>query len=432
MLKSKRPFLYLIGTTFPFGYQEPFIETELKFISQNFKKIYIVVPEGGNLKTRKIRYKLPDNVEILILDCRANILLKIKALFRFNHPSFHEEVKMIRGPYRLPFSISILRILVGFYAMAISFKNQLEEAIRANGHRSEEVALYTFWFTYATAGIALMKEKDEKYLAVSRTHGWDCFFERSLSNYLPLRTWVIRYINRLCPVTQVGREYLLNKIPGLDPKKIRVHHLGIEKLCEGSGVKFLQGRLRIVTISFIHHVKRIHLLVDALAEIKDMPIEWVQIGNFSTATSWLKDYIDVRLAPNKQFKFSFLGELPVSEVHAYLASHKSDFLVCTSESEGLPVSMMEANCYGIPVISTAVGGVPEIIQDGVNGFLMSPNPSVSEISDTLINASNLSVSRYTDLCEAGKKIYQENYSAERNFIRFTNEELIATESPLMN
>ena len=42
-----------------------------------------------------------------------------------------------------------------------------------------------------------------------------------------------------------------------------------------------------------------------------------------------------------------------------------------SESEGIPVSIMEASSFGIPVIATNVGGVGEIVENGYNGLLLN-------------------------------------------------------------
>lgn len=50
----------------------------------------------------------------------------------------------------------------------------------------------------------------------------------------------------------------------------------------------------------------------------------------------------------------------------------SDVYILPSYIEGLPISILESMSYGMPIISTKVGGIPEIIQDGVNGFLITP------------------------------------------------------------
>lgn len=54
-----------------------------------------------------------------------------------------------------------------------------------------------------------------------------------------------------------------------------------------------------------------------------------------------------------------------------------DFMILSSLTEGLPLVVLEAMANAKPVVSTAVGGVPEVIEDGVNGYLVQPNDAKS-------------------------------------------------------
>lgn len=50
----------------------------------------------------------------------------------------------------------------------------------------------------------------------------------------------------------------------------------------------------------------------------------------------------------------------------------ADALILPSYHEGVPITILEAESYELPIISTKVGGIPEIVADGKNGFLIKP------------------------------------------------------------
>lgn len=74
----------------------------------------------------------------------------------------------------------------------------------------------------------------------------------------------------------------------------------------------------------------------------------------------------------------FLGER--EDVPALLA--EGDLLVRPSLLEGLPLAVLEAMACGLPIIATPVGGTPEVVKDGVNGFLVKPG-DVSQLTERL-------------------------------------------------
>jgi glycosyltransferase involved in cell wall biosynthesis len=64
----------------------------------------------------------------------------------------------------------------------------------------------------------------------------------------------------------------------------------------------------------------------------------------------------------------------------------SDVAVLCSETESAPLTLLEALSSGLPVVATRVGGIPEIIEDGVNGFLV-PAKDPESIAERLLDLS---------------------------------------------
>ncbi len=84
-------------------------------------------------------------------------------------------------------------------------------------------------------------------------------------------------------------------------------------------------------------------------------------------------------------------------------------LVLASESEGLPMSILEAQSIGVPVIVTSVGGCPEIIEHGVNGFIVNKDPA--EIADRLAElATNQDM--WLSFSKKSKQIHKERFSSK--------------------
>jgi glycosyltransferase involved in cell wall biosynthesis len=110
----------------------------------------------------------------------------------------------------------------------------------------------------------------------------------------------------------------------------------------------------------------------------------------------------------------FLGERP--DVPDILS--KAQMYVLLSKTEGLPTSILEAMRAGMPVVASAVGGIPEAVQEGVNGYLIPNNhPDVlrERLKELLTNAAlRLHMGR------AGRQMYEASFTFDKMFSRILN------------
>jgi len=87
-----------------------------------------------------------------------------------------------------------------------------------------------------------------------------------------------------------------------------------------------------------------------------------------------------------------------------------------SSSEGLPVSMMEAQSYGIPIMSTNVGGCNEICNDET-GFLIKPDFEPTDVSDKIKDFS-YSYKNTNEFHQKCRQYWEMNFNAELNYNEF--------------
>lgn len=107
---------------------------------------------------------------------------------------------------------------------------------------------------------------------------------------------------------------------------------------------------------------------------------FVQIGSFTDRSP---NYLQQIEKLNLKDHVSFLGFIP----NASAIIPQFDVSLLTSQSEGIPQFIYESFYYKVPVVSTNVGGIPEIIEDEVNGMLSNPYEAAS-LADKLIALQN--------------------------------------------
>ena len=98
------------------------------------------------------------------------------------------------------------------------------------------------------------------------------------------------------------------------------------------------------------------------------------------------------------------------DADAYRWYRAADVLLSASDMESLPRSMLEAMCFGVPVVSTAVFGVPDLLDDGGCGVLFEPNDLDATV-DALDEVLALDDAALRALGEAGRQRVRESYDS---------------------
>ncbi|MFL6541948.1 MAG: glycosyltransferase family 4 protein [Chthoniobacterales bacterium] len=115
-------------------------------------------------------------------------------------------------------------------------------------------------------------------------------------------------------------------------------------------------------------------------------------------------------------KVSLPGPLPQSEIAPRLATATMFVLPCRTEATGgtdnLPTVIMEAMAAGLPVVSTRVAGVPEMVADGQTGLLVSEGDvtGLASAMATIANDQNLA----RTLGTRGRQVAIEKFSIDKN------------------
>jgi glycosyltransferase involved in cell wall biosynthesis len=158
---------------------------------------------------------------------------------------------------------------------------------------------------------------------------------------------------------------------GVSPGHIRVIPCGVDtdRFRPSKSAGRARGRAStlplLVCVSRHVPVKNLGLLLEACALLRHRGVRFrcVLVGDGPQRGDLERE--SQRLGLNKTVMFA--GALEQAQVLRWW--QRASAAVLTSESEGMPVCLMEAAACGVPAVATAVGGVPELIEDDVTGLL---------------------------------------------------------------
>src|SRR5579864_42866 len=196
--------------------------------------------------------------------------------------------------------------------------------------------------------------------------------------YTPFRRKVIARVHRLADRVVANssavRDMLLSEM-GIPADHVRTIHNGVnvERLAQTQNFRPLlfpdipkERKLVAVVANMSSPVKGHAYLLDAARTLRQSvpEVTFVLIGDGPLRAGLQRDVSDAKLEEH----FIFLGRRD----DAPLLLRCCDLSLLPSLAEGLPNALLEGMAAGLPVIATRVGGIPEIVEDGVSGVLIAP------------------------------------------------------------
>ena len=223
--------------------------------------------------------------------------------------------------------------------------------------------LHAHWATYpSTAAMLLSNRLGIPYSFTAHAH--DIFLEdHMLAEKLKSAKFTVA-------ISQFNKNYLRECVAGADVANIKIIHCGVSLvnfpvITEGRDSKL------VLAIGRLDDIKGFPYLVDACAILRDKSVDFRCdiVGSGPLQASLTARIEALKLGGQVRL----LGARKQEEVRALLHRARIFALPCvvtsSGDRDGIPVALMEAMASGLPVVSTRVSGVPELVEDGETGLL---------------------------------------------------------------
>lgn len=399
--------LICFTNSFPYDdqYTEiPFLQDEVNILVEYYNLLITPVRDEGKKVTLGNEIKINNTLALYLRKARKKSILN-QFIKSFKYKDFLINFFKCKSLHHILSLIRDTNDILAFYNWAN--KNIILFQI-------ENLIAYTYWNTAITSGLIYFKKKKKLNIKViSRAHGVDLYIERR--GYIPYYENRIKYIDKLFLVSNAGKEYLNNKYPKLKNKFI-TSYLGTTNNISQLQVK-KEDIINIVSCSGINNIKRVDLIYKSILLIakrnNNIKFSWTHIGGGHLEKE-LRDLISQNYTFN--LNVNITGVISSNEVHEIYKNKFFDCFIHASISEGIPYSFMEAQSYGIPIITTNVGGISEIV-NSKNGVLLEPLANENDFAvavEKIIYNSELR----QKLSENDFKNWNEKFKAENNYSKF--------------
>lgn len=274
---------------------------------------------------------------------------------------------------------------------------------------------YSFWF-YDCIYLAWLKKKGIIKKAVTRAHSGDLYEDHiSIRNKILFRHFQFKYLDAVFPVSNMGTDYFKKKYPK-SKAEIKTVYLGSQNYGINS---FSSEIFTIVSCASFRHHKQIHKIAEMLQYI-DFPLQWIHIGDERLGSNDPKigEYKQnkAKLSKKENIAYNPVGMLPNDKIFEFYQKTSVNLFISLSAVEGIPVSMMEAASFGIPILSTDVGGCKEIVNEQT-GILLPLETEMQQVAQIITEFKD-SHKNSPEYRAGVRKFWEKNFDAEKNYQEF--------------
>lgn len=398
--------LYYFTDSFPFSVDYTWKTAEIIEAAKQFDEV-IIVPFTFK---KSNDFTFAENVRIVEPTLGKTLFAKpkyLKHLFSAHQPQswFAEFFKVLsKGKQAI-----IDWYLATIYSDIIVEKDIYKE-LKRDANQQQHSVLFFQWTMNNALLVPLLHQWGYRNI-VCRMHGFD-LYEFRHNNYLPYKSAILKYAKVCTFISAHGRNYASQLYPFIK-RKSQIHYLGAKAMTENK-VEDNQT-FHLVSVSRVVPLKRLELIVEALKQVKT-PIKWTHIGD-GYAFDDIKKGVEELKQVNSLVKIEFLGWLSPETITTYFAENSIHSLILVSETEGLPVVIMEAFSASIPVIATDVGGVSELV-NAHNGILLPANPKSAEVANAIGMMANETFEIHKKRRDEALKSYSNSFDLNANTKKF--------------
>lgn len=396
--------LVLLTQKFPYESGEEFIGNEITFLARHFNKVYLIPTLVRDFSKAR---DLPSNVEIVQIKNPTGPL-QIAKNFICHLPGFLALFSKELKSSGLDFYT--LKYLSYHIPLAIEVKNRIAALIQ----KDRTYSFYSYWVDTNAFALVLLKKKFRQIKFIVRTHNGDLYDERHPKGFVVFRKSIYEQASIVAPISNHGRQYIKHKWAAF-ANKTKTFHLGVKQQPIAPIPK--SSLFRIVSCSSLIPIKRLDKIIEVIS-LLPFQLEWIHFGGSLREVTTLKKQAEKSLGEN--ISFSPRGYISNAELMEFYRNEPCDVFINLSLYEGIPVSIMEATCFGLPIISNDVGGVKEIVGTET-GILVAEDEEPKIISIKLVEFLESGKSRSQEFRERVYAFWKDNYNAEKNYNLFINE-----------